>query len=208
LQKRAVFFCLKNKGNFGRMMHMEKSYIKITRDEWIVIGAIVLAALVLVCILPKTMNSEWFASLIPPLQYLTFNLGFILLTIVIFGIPTTFFLKQKIHLLTMLRGGIGSWLIFSFMLDLWQPPFAFGISGKQIIVDSGTLVGTSVDCMLGWTYIHFFPFHLQNIFLNLPLVGKISLLFVMIYFITPIFSVIVAALLFKPGVLIKIFNDR
>jgi hypothetical protein len=187
---------------------MKKNKIRITRDEWLVIAAIASAALVLVCILPKMMNSDWFASLMPPLQYLAFNLGFILLTIIIFGVPTTFFLKKKIHFLTMLRGGIGSWLVFSFMLDLWQPPFSFGVSGQQMILDSKTLVGTSVDYMLGWTFMHILPFQAQDVFLNLPLVGKISLLFIMIYFITPIAAAVVAALLFRPGTLVRIFNDR
>jgi hypothetical protein len=185
----------------------EKKF-QISKDEWLVIGSIFCAALMLISILPRTMNSTWFTSLVPPFQYFVFNLGFILLTIVMFGIPMTFFLKQKIHFWTMLRGGIGSWLIFSFMLDLWQPPFAFGVSGKQIISDSGTLVGTSVDCMLGWLYIHTIPFHIQDIFLNLPIIGRISLLFMMIYFFTPIISVIVAAFLFKPGILIDFFRDK
>ncbi|MCX6762838.1 MAG: hypothetical protein NT093_03610 [Candidatus Moranbacteria bacterium] len=185
----------------------EKKF-QISKDEWLVIGAIFFAALTLIFILPKMMDSIWFTSLVPPFQYLAFNLGFILLTIVMFGIPTTFFLKQKINFWMMLRGGIGSWLIFSFMLDLWQPPFAFSVSGRQIISDSGTLVGTSVDCMLGWIYIHILPFQIQDIFLNLPIIGKISLLFMMIYFFTPIISVTVAAFLFKPGILIDFFKDK
>ena len=193
--------------NFVKKKKREKKF-QISKDEWLVIGSIFFAALVLISILPKIMNSTWFTSLAPPFQYLAFNLGFILLTIVMFGIPTTFFLKQKIYFWTMLRGGIGSWLIFSFMLDLWQPPFTFGVSGKQIILDSGTLVGTSVDCMLGWMYMHILPFQIQGVFLILPVIGKISLLFMMIYFFTPIISVIVAAFLFKPGILIDFFEDK
>ncbi|MBU1179621.1 hypothetical protein KJ885_01620 [Patescibacteria group bacterium] len=180
--------------------------VNISKDEWFVIGLITILAFVLIGLLPKIMNSRWFISLIPPLQYISFNFGFILLTIILFGMPTSYFLKQRIHILTMLRGGVSSWLIFSFMLDLWQPPFAFGPGGGQLILLPESLVGTSVDYMLGWTYIQIFP--VQNVILNIPIIGKISLLFILIYFITPILAVLIVALVLRPGILLKLLKNK
>lgn len=181
--------------------------INISRDEWLAIGAISVFAILLIFLLPGTMNSQWFINLIPPLQYLTYNIGFIMLTIIIFGIPTSYILKRKIHIWTTIRSGLGSWLVFSFILDLWQPPFAFGTNGEYLITHLESLVGTSVDYMLGWFYIQVFP-SVKNIIVIIPAVGKLSLLFILIYFITPIFAAFVAALLFKPKILIRLLGSK
>jgi len=184
----------------------QKDFVKISKDEWIIIASISILAVILISMLPKMMNSGWFTGLIPPLQYFSYNLGFILLTIVLLGTPVSWVLKQKIHIWTMLKGGIGSWLIFSFILDMWQPPFAFSTNGIILIPSSESLVGTSVDYMVGWVYMKIFPF--QEIIMTIPGIGKISFLFILVYFITPIITVFIAALLFKPKVFIKLLRDR
>lgn len=185
---------------------MNRRKSRISKDEWFIIGAIIATALVLIALLPRMMDSTWFTDLIPPLQYLSYNIGFILLTVVMFGAPASYALKHTFHFWTMFRSGISSWLIFSFMLDMWQPPFAFSPGGEQLILRSESLVGTSVDYMTGWTYLHLFS--IQNVILNIPVLGNISLLFVLVYFITPILAVFVAALLLKPTTLVKMLGDK
>jgi hypothetical protein len=185
-------------------MHVpHKKKISISHDEWFVIGAITLLAAVLICLLPVVMKSLWFTNLVPPFQYILYNIGFILLTVVLIGAPISHLLKQKVHLLTMLRSGISTWLIFSFIMDLWQPPFAYSTSGTLLISGTESLIGTSVDYMLGWMYTNVFS--TATLLIRLPLFGNMSLLFLLIYFITPILSVICAALLFQPKVLAKVF---
>lgn len=181
--------------------------IGISRDEWFIIASITSSALILICLLSKIMYSAWFTSLIPPLQYLLFNLGFILLMVVFLGAPVSYVFQRKIHIWTMFRSGVGSWLLLSFILDLWQPPFAFGVGGQPLIPTAESLVGTSVDYMLGWTYGRIMPF--QHVILSVPIIGKVSLLFLLVYFLTPIFAIFIAALLFKPKVLARLlWKDR
>ncbi len=180
--------------------------ISISKDEWLVIGVIVFLSTVLISLLPTMMASIWFTNLVPPLQYLLYNLGFILLTIVLIGAPISHALKKKVNLLTMLRGGISSWLIFSFIMDMWQPPFAISQSGSILIADSESLVGTSVDFMLAWVYTNIL--NIPHAILKLPFIGDVSLLFLLVYFITPILSVVIAAVIFKPGFLIKLVGSK
>lgn len=178
--------------------------IGISRDEWIAILSIAVIALILIFSLPAVMSSDWFTNLIPPLQYIIFNIGFILLTVVIFGIPVSLALHQKIDFAALFKGGISSWLIFTFIFDLWQPPFAFSPSGALLIQNSTSLIGSSVDYMLGWTIMQFFS--VQNVIITLPVLGHISLLFILVYFITPIISVLIAALILEPKKLINLLK--
>jgi len=181
---------------------MEK--FEISKDEWIAIGSISAFSLLLIILLPKIMNSQWFTSLVPPLQYLIYNIGFILLTIIIFGVPISYTLKQDINLWTTIKSGFSSWLIFTFILDLWQPPFAFGPTGEYLINTPESLIGTSVDYMLGWVYMRLFP--INGIIFTIPIIGRLSLLFILVYFITPVIAALVVALLLKPKIFAKLLN--
>lgn len=181
--------------------------LSISFDEWVIICSITILAVILIGLLPGMMNSKWFTELIPPFQYFLYNVGFILLTVVLLGVPISHTLKNKVHFETMLRSGISSWLIFSFILDLWQPPFSIGTQGTQLIPNSASLVGTSVDYMLGWVYTKILPFDLSSLF-SIPIIGNVSVLFILIYFITPIISVVVSALLLKPGLLGKLLGNN
>ncbi len=186
-------------------MKKKHKRVSITTDEWFVIGSIAALATTLIALLPPMMNSPWFTDLIPPIQYLIYNIGFILLTIVLIGVPISYLHDQAIEYWNVFRSGVSSWLIFSFILDVWQPPFAFGTNGSSLINDPHSLYGASVDHMLGWVYLHFVD---PTVFFNLPVLGPVSFLFILIYFITPICAVFVSALLFKPGFLVSMFGNE
>ncbi|PIU76022.1 hypothetical protein COS75_01215 [Candidatus Pacearchaeota archaeon CG06_land_8_20_14_3_00_35_12] len=145
------------------------------------------------------MVSSWFIEAVPPLRYLLYNVGFILLTILIFGVPLTYVIHQKLHLFKMIKYGFSSWLAFSFLLDIWQPPLAWGANGTLLITNLGSLVGTSVDYMSGWFWLKVFP-SINQIF-----IGKISLLFVFVYFLTPILIAFIIALILRPKELARLF---
>lgn len=186
-------------------MKKKHKRVSISTDEWIVIASIATLATILIALLPLIMNDTWFTDLIPPIQYLIYNVGFILLTIVLIGAPISYLQDQTIEYWHTIRSGVSSWLIFSFILDVWQPPFAFGTSGRSLIDDSHSLYGASVDHMLGWIYGHFVD---PASFLHVPVLGDVSLLFFLIYFVTPISAVFISALLFKPGFLVSMFGNE
>ncbi len=62
--------------------------VEFEKREKIIVGVLALfSAIWCVFIMPTFMNSEWFTSLIPPYQYILFNLGFLVVFILIAGFP-------------------------------------------------------------------------------------------------------------------------
>lgn len=171
---------------------------KITREEWIIIGAVLTFAIIwILFITPTMMYSEWFASLLPPIQYLIYHVGHIILTFIVFGTPTGYTIKKRVDLMGTIRGGIFSWLMISFIIDIWIAPFAISTDGRIMITKSETLVGTSVDYMVAWTYSRLFP-GVSDVFVTIPFLRTFSLLFVLTYFLTPILAAFLMALFLKP----------
>jgi len=184
----------------------ELEKFEISKDEWIVICAVIGFAFVwILFVIPHIMTSQWFVSLMPPVQYILYNIGFLLLIFVVFGTPMSYTIKHKINLVGVLKGGLASTL-FLIMLDLWEPPFLIAPNtGEILLTNMESLVGTSVDYTVFWFYSTVFP-DTRNIFINFPLFGRFSILFVLIYFFTPIVVAFLMALLLKPGMLRRMFD--
>ncbi len=180
------------------MKKKETVEFKISRDEWIIIGSVLGFAFVwIIFITPSMMYSDWFASLIPPIQYLIYHVGHIILTFIVFGTPTGFTIKKKIDLWGTVRGGIFSWLCISFIIDIWIAPFAINPDGSIMITKSETLVGTSVDYVVGWCYSTLLP-GIADVFVTIPFWRSLSMLFVLTYFLTPIIAAFLMALFLRP----------
>jgi hypothetical protein len=177
---------------------------KITRDEWIAIGSLSCFAFVwILFIAPRLMLSAWFLNLIPPLQYSLYNFGVMLFTFIVLGTPMSYTLKHEINLKGVIRGGLTSWLFVSFVIDMFEPPYIIGPDGTMLITNMESLAGTSPDYTVYWFYTTFFK-NIEKVFVNLPFSGTSSLLFILIYFLSPIIAVIIMALALKPGVLRKL----
>jgi len=164
---------------------------KIERIELAAIITLAVFSIVWIVVVLPYMIDSWFSTLIPPFQYILYNLGFITLSTVLMGIPLSFFVKRKLNLSGIFRGGLASWLSFSFVLDMLQPPLAYSSAGALLITDKASLAGVAVDTVAGW---------LWN---QVGISG--STLFTFVYVVTPLIAVIVAALLLKPKELMKMF---
>jgi hypothetical protein len=116
-------------------------------------------------VLPRLVDSAGFQSQPPPLQYLAYNLGFLIL-----------FVGLSWIVLRSPGLGLVGFLDFSLVLDNLQPPFAYNSAGELVIEDQGSLVGASVDRTLGWLATD--VLHLQG-----------SPVFVFIYVVVPILAV-------------------
>ncbi len=171
-------------------MPRKKQVFGIEESEFIAICSIALFSGVwAIFILPWLTASGIFLGLNPVFQYILFNLGFITLTIVIFGGIFAFAQKKTDHFTAMFRAGIATWLGFSFILDLWQPPFYLSSAGQALITQGAALPQTSVDAMMVYIW---------------GLVGATGFsLYLMVYFMTPIVATVVMAILLSPE---KFFN--
>lgn len=188
------------------MEKVETEKFEISKDEWVVIGGITGFAFIwILFVIPHIMTSNWFIELIPPVQYFLYNIGFFLLIFIVFGTPMSCVIKHKVHIKGVIIGGITSSL-FLIMLDLWEPPFLISPNtGEILLTNLESLVGTSVDYTFFWTYSTLFP-ATRNLFINLPLFGRLSMLFFLIYFLTPIILAFIMALLLKPGMFRKMID--
>jgi hypothetical protein len=113
----------------------------------------------------------------------------------IVGLPLSFYKKgmSGIVALDILLTGFIIFLISSFIYDLWQAPFAIDTSGRFMMFEPRSMTTASSDYMLAWTYRSFLPtdFLFSGIF-------GISWLYILVYFLPPILTVILAALVFFP----------
>jgi hypothetical protein len=127
-------------------------------------------------VVPALIANAWFVGQPPPVQYVLYNLGFIVLFV---GIASITFGRPEL--------GIVGFLDFSFILDNLQPPFAYAPDGTQTIKDSGqSLNGASVDRVLGWLATD--VLHLSG-----PPV------FVFVYIVVPILAVALTIFVIRRG---------
>ena len=174
---------------------------KITRDEWIAIFSLSAFAFIwMLFIAPQLMYSTWFLSLIPPIQYFLYNFGVMIFTFVVLGTPLSYTLKHHVDFRGVIRGGLTSWLFVSFVIDMWEPPYIIAPNGVMLITNMESLAGTSPDYTFYWFYTTFFK-NIEKVYVNIPFSGNCSLLFISIYFLSPIIAVLVMALVLKPGML-------
>jgi hypothetical protein len=102
---------------------------------------------------PTMMQSTWWNALNPVKQYLLYNIGMFLILAVAFGGFVTFLLTNRLSLLQIFWNGLAGFLFFSFVLDLWQPPWAIGTNGDFLLPTGASMSATSVDYMLGWAFM-------------------------------------------------------
>ncbi len=157
-------------------------------------------------------DSQWFKNLNPVFAYILFNLGWVSLFVLTFGTIFSYLLEKAYNLKEAFLTGITSWFSFSFFIDMYQPPFYLDRLGNTIISNEGTAVNASVDAM--WAYVInslipaaktiTIPFFDGNLLAqgSLP-VTNTSLLWILVYGIVPILSIVVAALILTKGEFIK-----
>lgn len=143
--------------------------------------------------IPFITSNPDFVSLNPVLQYVLSNLSLIVASVVVFGTVLTFLLEREYDIQSGIVNGLVAWLGFSFILDMWESPFAWDLSGKQLIFGAG--VTSSVDYMWGYIFLTLFP-----------QIANTSLLYLAVYGLVPILTVAVGALVLTKGQFLSWFN--
>lgn len=175
--------------------------IKTREDEIYLFGLLTAFSVIWVIFITPTLEySNAFISLNPVLQYVSFNLGFIVLTIVMINLPYRFFSGKKTKLVNMLKLGIAGWLMFSFVFDLWQPPYYLSATGGVLITNQQSLPSTAVDAMLTYVWSAVVP-------ANSTFMG-FSSLYIFVYFVTPILAVLVMMIMLKPKLFRQAILER
>jgi hypothetical protein len=133
-------------------------------------------------VLPSFVETETWSLMNPLQQYILYNIGFFFIITVFFGGLVSFSLTHRLNLIQMLMNGLAGFLFFSFVLDIYQPPFVVGSDGSLLVdMTSGTVAGASVDYMLYFVYT------------SMGMSG--SAVYYMVYIITPAIMVVGTAIL-------------
>lgn len=109
------------------------------RNETPIFGLVVIAVFSLIwvnLVIPEFASSLEFASLNPVVQYFAYNLGYVAVTSIVFGLPFAFAGKRAFRrvIIDMLEVGLVSFLVFSLFFDMNQPPMWLN--------DQGVIVGS------------------------------------------------------------------
>lgn len=160
--------------------------------EWnVVLGLTLFAVVWVLLVLPMLVVDTTWISLAPPFKYLIYNLGFIALTCVSFGLTLSLW-KNEYSLFNIFKNGITSWLGISFVYDLWQPPFYINKLGDTIQSEKiSALADATSDGTLFYIYNNIFPSLKNTIFFD------ISLLYVCIYIFTPFLIILLMLYVFS-----------
>lgn len=170
----------------------------ISRDEFKLIALFgVLGAVWMLYIVPYLANSVEYQSLNPLTQYLIYNVGEFLIVSAALGFPLSKFAEDGEGLVRFLRGSFAAWLIVELAVDMLMPPFYLDSGGHIIINNAYALSGASVDSV--FTYIW------SSI---LPQVVDTPSLYALVYIVTPILGLTVAAAILKPRMFKALIASR
>lgn len=134
----------------------------------------------------------------PIIQYLLYNIGSIGLWFAIAGTILTG-LRTSYNFKEAFIDGITAFFLFSFVFDMWEPPFAYDAQGKVLISDPKSLIGASVDQVWGYIFTTIFP-QIQNTMI--PLLN-ISFLYIAVYVLVPMAWIIISSIILTRGELLS-----
>ncbi len=178
------------KRDYRRKNGTTKKY-NISRIEWVIVLGFAVFGIIWALMMPTIAINPLYLSLAPPLQYITYNIGVLLLITAVLGTPLDYFFENKVSILGMIKSGIFSFTIFA-VLDLWQPPLAYSQAGVIVITEAEALPGAAIDRAIGWIW---------------TLVGiPDTNLFLFVYVVAPILMLLAAAILLRPDQLLKLVD--
>ena len=98
------------------------------------------------------MNSSTWTEWNPVQQFIVYNIGLFMILTVFFGGMVSYLLHKRLSILAMMLNGLSGFLFFSFVLDMFEPPFCLNHAGEFIIGTGATLSGAAVDYMVAWVW--------------------------------------------------------
>lgn len=150
----------------------------------------------IVFVIPYLTGSAMFLSFPSPVQYLLYNVGFVVLTTVIFGAAFSVYEEGGFDLGHFLRVGISSFIGFA-ALDDWEPPDYLTPTGQVAITNPGALPQTAVDAAFAWLG---HAIGVPNVII--PVLG-VSTLYLFVYLFMPLGLIVLMAFVLKPRTFLK-----
>lgn len=174
-----------------------------SQETRIILAMLVFALLWVIFVIPFLSTSSQFQSLIPPFQYIIFNLGYILISVVTFGTLFSIMTNKSYNFKKAVIYGLSLWFSFSLIFDMWQPPFAIDQQGNDVVLNNSSLINASVDKSFVYLFNTFLPTAKTTV---IPIINY-SLLYILVYGFVPILGVIIAAIGLSNGAFMKLFKQ-
>jgi hypothetical protein len=173
----------------------------LNRKELIIVACFALfSVLWMVLFIPFLSGSVWFQAQVPPIQFVLYEVGFMVGFVAVLGVPISYIVQKYVRkksnlpslVLDALKIGLSAWLGISIVYDLLEPPFFLSQSGAVLLNNPNALTGTAIDATLAWCW--------QQVGLS----G--SLLYYAVYLVTPILIILVIALVLTWRKFIKLLG--
>lgn len=176
------------------MKLMQKN--KIDHEEWkIIAGLFVFSAIWVLLVVPYLINSPAWNSQNPIVQYVLYQMGYISLSVAIFGSILTMLFKQKFKFVNAFRNGVAAWLSMAWVFDLMSPPNYIDPLGNIVITNAAALPNASVDAMFVYIFDTITPWMKD---LVVPFFN-ISAEWVAVYMAVPVLTLALVAFILTGG---------
>jgi len=153
---------------------------------------------------PLITSSSFFVNLSPLFAYPLYNIGFIAISVLTFGTLLAVLMHKKYDIKTGLIEGISVWIGFSWIFDLWQPPFYIDNLAHVIIDGGATASNTAVDAF--WYSVFNLIPQLKEIIIPTPFMN-FSLVYLLIYGAVPVGAVFILAIVLSEGKFMKYIGN-
>ena len=137
-------------------------------------------------VVPFLIASPEFSLLNPIWQHSLYILGVYPIITAIFGIPLGL-LANGPPLIRIMQGGAASAISFDWVVDMMVGPNFLSPQGHIVITNPASLPGTAVDAMFAFIWSSIFPSIVDT-----------STLYIMVYVVTPMLGLLLAAFILKP----------
>lgn len=100
------------------------------------------------------MKQSWFYNAIPPVQFILFNVGLMILVIVAIGFPISFavYRNRKRRYWEAVKCGLSIFSIFGIAFELLWGPYFVNLAGQNTLYGSSpkSMTQTAIDCTIIW----------------------------------------------------------
>jgi len=174
-------------------MEMSETFGINRAEAVVIVGVALFSAFWVLVVDVYLMSAVWFISLTPLVAYFMYNAGFIAVATLVFGVGIDYLKQNEVNIAHALVYGFASWFVCSFVFDVWEPPYFVSPSGATIIpLGTNNLANTAADAFLTTLWRS-----LMGNAVDTQIFG-ISSLFILVYVVSPILTLIVMAVVLLP----------
>jgi hypothetical protein len=133
----------------------------ITKKEIVILATVTVFAVIwMIWAVPFLAASAWFQFQIPPIQFLLYEMGFVIGLVVALGFPLQYLYYQVkknapsrfAFVFGAIKIGLSLWVGNKFIMDMWEAPYYLSTKGVVLLNNPEAMTGTAVDATITWLF--------------------------------------------------------